>query len=146
MPDYTPPFINRTLSLTASAAVTGGQVVEVSGKGTIKPCATAGSVKAIGVALHDSPVNGRVTVTAFGPVHETPVATAATVTAGDQIQTGSAPAGSVQTAPPSSTPATEPAVYAAASTVADISTARSIIGVALTTATAPAKVRWVQCL
>src|SRR5258707_9513458 len=98
MPDYTPPYLGRVVTLAASAAITGGQVVEVSGSGTVQPCATAGSVKAVGVALADTPVNGRASIAAFGPVHETAVATAATVTAGDQVQTGAAPSGSIQTA------------------------------------------------
>jgi len=143
--DYTPPYVTgRQVTLTASAAVTGGQVLEVSGSGTVQPCATAGSVKAVGVAADDTPASGRVTVYGFGPVHETPVVTAGTVTAGDQVQSAVTPAGSVQTCPPSSTPATEPAAYAAASTVADITAARSVLGIALTTATAPARVRWMQ--
>ena len=136
MPDYTPPYLGRVVTLAASAAITGGQVVEVSGSGTVQPCATAVSQKVIGVAANDTPANGRVSVYGFGPVHESVVSTAGgTVTAGDQVQSGAAPAGSVQTVPAVTTP-----------TPADVNNARSVMGVALTTATTPNKVRWMEGL
>src|SRR5258708_27171136 len=99
MPDYTPPYtIGRVLTLTASAAITGGQVVEVSGSGTVQPCATLQSQKGVGVAANDTPVNGRVTVYGLGPGHENVVSTAGrTITAGDQIPSGPAPARAVPT-------------------------------------------------
>src|SRR5258708_31114976 len=134
MPAYTPPYIiGRVLTLTASAAITGGQVAEVSGSGTVQRCATAASQKVVGVAADDTAINGRVTVYGFGPVHESVVSTAGgTVTAGDQVGSGAAPSGSVQTIAPASSPPVGQ----------DANNARAIMGVALTTAATPTKARW----
>jgi len=135
MPDYSPPYIiGRVVTLTASAQITGGQVLEVSGSGTVQPCATTASQKVIGVAADDVPSTGRVTIYGFGPVHETPVGTAQTVTAGDQIGSFNTPPGSVATIAPASAPPVGQ----------DANNARAVLGVALTTATAPNKVRWME--
>lgn len=63
MTDYTPLFPSPVggVTFTASAAVTGGQLVEVTGDRTVGPAA-AGSLKAIGHAGHDAPAGGRLTV------------------------------------------------------------------------------------
>ena len=91
MADYTPIW---TLNLsaftsTASAAIIGGQQVEVSGTGTVGPAA-ADSVKVVGVAAHDAATGGRVTVHPLaGVIHEF-VSGAGGVTAGQAVKVGAA--------------------------------------------------------
>lgn len=66
MADYLPIRIpGQALVATASAAITGGQVVEVSGNDTVAP-AGAASVKWLGVAAFDAKSGDRVTVHAGG--------------------------------------------------------------------------------
>lgn len=136
MPDYTPVFApGRSVTLTASAAVTGGQPLEVSGSGTVAPVTLGAtpSMKIIGVAEDDTPANGRVTVWCRGFVHESvPVGT---VTAGDQLTSPvTGDTGQVKTLP----------AVSGAPGLADVNAARAIFGIALTTATNPTKVRWVE--
>lgn len=123
MADYLPVFQGvLPFTATASATVVGGQVLEVTTTGAVGPAA-AGSVKAVGVAGHDAAAGAKVTVHPIvGNVHET-VSTAGSA-AGDCLVT--AAAGAVATS----------AAGAAA-------TAGTDIGVALTTATAGNKVRWI---
>ena len=112
-----PPF-----TATASAAVTGGQVVETTTTGAVGP-AGAASVKAVGVAGHDAGIGSKVTIHPIvGNIHET-VSTAGSAV-GDCLT--AAAAGAVATA--------------AAGTA---SAAGTDIGLALTTATAGNKVRWI---
>lgn len=136
MSDYTPVYVpGKVVTLTASAAVKGGDVLVVSGSGTVATVATATNGQPIvGVAADDTPINGRVTVYARGIVHES--VAQATVTAGDLLitpQTGATAGSMVQTAPAITTP-----------TAADVTNSRMIFGVALTTAANPAKVRWME--
>lgn len=122
MADYTPVFVPGTaVTLQASAAITGGQVVSVTGVSTVGP-APAASAKAIGVAAHDAASGAKVTVHIGKLVHESTAQGA--VTAGDLLQVGTV-AGSVATA--GATPA-----------------AGVIIGTALTSAADTAAVRWVS--
>lgn len=89
MSDYTPLHKpGQTISSTTSAAVTGGQLLEVTGNNTVGPAA-AGSLKVVGQAAHDAPAGSSVTVHAPGrPVC---VATAAaTVTAGQRLKAAAA--------------------------------------------------------
>jgi hypothetical protein len=112
-----PPFSG----VTASATVTGGQILESTGVNTVGP-AGANSVKVVGVAAHDAAVGAGVTVHPIpGNIHET-VSTAGSA-AGDRLT--AAAAGAVAT--------TAAATAAAAGTD---------IGVAINTATAGNKVRW----
>lgn len=128
MADYTPVYTPGTaVALTASAAVTGGQIVAVSGDGTVAPAA-AGSAKVVGVAGHDAATNARLTVWCGGMIHEG-VASGA-ITAGDQLVT----AANGQVASKAA---------ASGATAGDINDARSIAGVALTTAANAATVRFV---
>lgn len=148
MTDYTPVYVpGRVITLTASAAVTGGDILVVSGSGTVAKLAFAASPQTIvGVAASDTPINGRVTVYARGIVHES-VANG-TVTAGDRLVTpitGDTVGAQVKTAPPDANSATqEPTAYDAAHTAAAVNLASSVFGIALTTATNPAKVRWME--
>lgn len=91
MADYTPLQTANLLPITstASASITGGQLVEVSGSGSVGPAA-ADSVKAVGVAAHDAANGGRVTVHPLaGVVHEF-VAGTGGVTAGQAVKAGTA--------------------------------------------------------
>jgi hypothetical protein len=136
VPDYTPPYPRgRELTATCSGAVLGGDLLVVSGSGTVAtwvPNATP-TTKAIGVAGTDTPANGRVMVWGFGPVHES--VADGTVTAGDQLVAASTAGRQVKTAPAVTTP-----------TAGDVTTTRSILGVALITASDNTKVRWMQTL
>jgi len=105
MPDYSPPYIiGRALTLTTSVACVGGDVLEVSGSGTVRPVVPSASPsqKVVGIAASDTPVSGRVTVYGFGPVHES--VADGTVTAGDQVCTATNAGRQVRTLAPSSTP------------------------------------------
>lgn len=126
MADYTPPYIAGILpfTLTTSAIVTGGQVLEVTATGTVGP-ATAATTKPVGVAAHDAASGARVSIWPLANViHEITVVAAATITAADGVITGTA--GTVNTV-----------------VVATGAAAGTLIGTALTTAVAPAKVRFV---
>ncbi|MFB4306979.1 capsid cement protein [Actinomadura sp. GTD37] len=128
MADYTPVYTPGTaMTCTASATVTGGQLVAVSGDGTVGPAA-ADSLKVVGVAAYDAAANGRVTVWPRGQVHE--VTATGAVTAGDILV--AATAGTVKTLAVVTTP-----------TAADVNGARAMLGIALTTAADAAAVRYV---
>lgn len=117
MGDYTPIFTpGKSVSATTSAAVTGGQLLAVSGTGTVGP-AGAASAAAVGVAAQDAISGARVTYYTGG-VQE--LVAAANVTAGQTLET--AAAGQV-------TPHTNGANDS------------NIVGIALTTAASGAKVR-----
>ncbi|HKN57153.1 MAG TPA: capsid cement protein [Amycolatopsis sp.] len=128
MADYTPVYQPGTaISLTASATVTGGQVVMVSGSGTVAPATTAGQLKRCGVAAFDAANGAGVTVFGFGTVHET-------------VNNGGVTAGDLLVAQDTGNVATLAA--AGGATAADINSSRAVIGIALTTATTGNKVRW----
>lgn len=128
MPSYTPVYSpGDAMSATASAAVTGGQLVEITGSGTVGP-AGANSTKVIGIAAHDAAINARVTVHVGKHVHEATASGA--IAAGDILV--SAAAGQVSTLAAVTTP-----------TAADVTNTRAIVGVALTTAATGAKVQYV---
>jgi hypothetical protein len=143
--DYTPVYVEgEIITLTTGAAVKGGDLLVVTGVNQVSPFIPAANPvpNFVGIASSDAPVSGRVSFYCRGPVHES--IADGTVTAGDQICTAATALTQVRTATPASTPATEPAAYTPASTVADLLMARSVIGVALTTATAGNKVRWMM--
>lgn len=136
MADYTPPYVpGKILTLTASGAVLGGDLLVVSGSGTVAKLAFASATQQIvGVAASDTPANGRVTVYARGIVHES--VAQGTVTAGDLLTTpitGGTAGAQVKSAVAVTTP-----------TAADVTDSRNIFGLALTTASNPAKVRWME--
>lgn len=118
MTDYVPLFKpGQAVTRQASAAITGGQVVVVTGDGTVGPSAGA-SAAFFGVAATDAAVGDQVTVHKGGV--QRPVASGA-VTAGDEVVT--AAAGRVSTL-----------AAAAGATAGDINAARQVVGVALSTA------------
>lgn len=159
MTDYTPVYVpGRVITLTASAAVSGGDLLVVSGSGTVAKLAFAASPQQIvGVAESDTPVNGRVTVFARGIVHES--VAQGTVTAGQLITTPvtgdtagaqvkafavSALANQDVTVSPTQT-TINTAINAVVAALNGASGAGScIFGIALTTASNPAKVRWME--
>ncbi|GAA3251643.1 capsid cement protein [Nonomuraea helvata] len=124
MADYLPVYLNgvEPFTMTASAPVTGGQVLAASGVGTVAP--TAGpSGAAIGIAQNDAPTGGLVTVWPLsGVVHES--TSPAGVAAGAALT--SSTSGGIDSG-----------------TLASIAAAGTHIGTALTTAGAGAKARWI---
>ena len=83
MADYNPLYRpGKDLPLSASAAVTGGQLVEITGDRSVGP-AGAASTKVIGVALFDANAGDVVTVENNGV--QLPVASGA-IAAGDTVQ------------------------------------------------------------
>lgn len=135
MSDYIPVYTPaNTFTSTASATVTGGQVLEVSGSGTV--AATSGtSAKVIGVAAHDAAANALVTVHGRGKVHAS-VASGG-ISAGAQVV--SAADGKVASLAASGT---------SGNAAADINTAannaRSVLGIALTTVQSGETVLWME--
>jgi len=132
MADYTPVYVaGECITLTAGAAVKGGDVLEVTGSSTVSPITPGAtpSVKVVGLAQSDAPSGARVSVWSFGPVHE--AVADGTVTAGDQVVTATNANRQVRTLGAVTTP-----------TAADVVGTRAILGVALTTAADGLKVRF----
>lgn len=122
MADYLPLFKpGEAIHYAASAAITGGQLVEVTGTGTVGPAA-AGSIKVVGVAAFDAASGERVTIFCGGVQRVN--AAAGGVTAGDVLQAGAA--GTVAPV----------AASGAAYVQAEANNYRAVIGIALTTAAA----------
>lgn len=125
MADYTPFYDGGCdpWTATTSAAVVGGQVLAVSGSGTVAPAVTGTGAVAVGVAANDAASGAKVSVWPLeGCIHEL-VATAA-LTQGTGVIVD-AVAGQVATA-----------------TIATAAAAGTLIGTALTTAAgSPLKLR-----
>lgn len=115
---YEPKYLySDAASATFSAAVTGGQVLAVSGNGTVGP-AGADSNAVVGVAAHDVAINGRGTYFPRGKIH---VSTASGgITAAARVNSG------------------------AAGTVASAAAGVGNVGIALTTALDTAAVEWME--
>ncbi len=117
---YEPKFLyGDTITGTASATITAGQVLVVSGSGTVGP-AGADAANVVGVAAHDASTTAP-TLNYFprGKVH---VSTASGgITAGARVNSG------------------------AAGTVASAAAGTGNIGIALTTALDTAAVEWMEC-
>jgi hypothetical protein len=114
----------QALTPSASATITAGQLVAVSGVSTVA-AAGANALNWLGVAAFDA-VNGDVVTVYCDGVQE--LVTTGTVTAGDLVV--AAASGTVSTLAAVSTP-----------TAADVTNTRAIVGVALTTATTGLKVQ-----
>lgn len=86
MADYTPvyPLGGGAWSSQASAITVGGQLVMVSGVGTVAP-ATATALPVVGVAAHDAAVGAPLTVHPLKEVHETNAGTGG-ITAGNPLK------------------------------------------------------------
>lgn len=80
MPDYAPKYApGEAIPLTASATIVGGQLLVVSGSGTVAP-SSAASAAFVGVAAFDAASGDRVTIRKGGVQRLTAVGA---VTAGD---------------------------------------------------------------
>ena len=124
MGDYTLVNSDKMWTSTASAAITGGQLLQVSGAGTVAPT-TANTQRAIAVAGSDAPNGGRVNVWPIpGNIHESTNNNAGTITAGAAITAGGS--AGVDTG-----------------ALATVAAAGTLIGIALTTAATATKVRWI---
>jgi hypothetical protein len=122
--DYTPVFTGgvQPFTSTAASAITGGTLVETGTTGTVQVSGTA-STKVVGVAAHDAATGARVTVWPLpGIVHE--IVHTAGGTVGDTITSLS----------------TGLLATTAAATAAGAGT---MLGVALTTGAAAAKIRFI---
>jgi hypothetical protein len=120
MSDYSPLYLpGKAVTVTASAAITGGKAIKVSGDGTV---ATAGAGDlSIGVSGQDAAASGdKIVGFLRGTVHR--LLASGTVTAGDLVVSGAA--GTVATLAAVTTP-----------TPADVTNTRAVFGIALTTAT-----------
>ncbi len=150
MPDYTPVAVpGSTYTWQASGALTGGDLVGLTGPLTVARVSTAASLAYIGVAATDASIGSKVTVHMGRAVHDS-IAEGA-ITAGDQLVSSSVanrqvkalPAAALNvdvTATPSE--ATIEAFNPAINTA--INNARAILGTAVTTVTDNQTVRWVQ--
>lgn len=90
MAEYTPVMASNMVpwTLQASAAITGGRLVEVTGNGTVGP-AGAASVKVVGVAAYDAASGGKVAVWPLAGVTHKVLGTGA-IAAGDNLAAGAA--------------------------------------------------------
>jgi hypothetical protein len=88
MADYTPVFTNGTApwTLQASATVTAGRLVEVTGAGTVGP-AGAASTKVLGVAAFDAASGAKVDVWPLAGLTHKVLGTGA-IAAGDNLAAG----------------------------------------------------------
>lgn len=116
---YEPKFLyGDEVTGTASATITGGQTLIVTGTGTLGP-ATAGSPACVGVAAADAVSGDRFAFFPRGKIH---VSTASGgITAAARVDTG------------------------AGGTVASGAAGVNNIGIALTTAIDTALVEWMEC-
>jgi hypothetical protein len=121
--DYSPVYVSgvNPLTKTASAAITGGQVVETTTTGAVGP-AGAASIKVVGIAANDTASGGRVTVWPLANIEHEVLCTG-TITVGDGVVAGAA--GVIVTA-----------------AVATAAAAGTLMGIATTTGTA-VKVRFI---
>jgi hypothetical protein len=126
MGDYAPVYTGgaKPFTLTTSGAVTGGQVLVHSGADTVAASGGTASAIVVGVAAHDAPSGGKVTIWPLeGVIHELLASEAIAAGAGVESDT----AGTVATV------ATSIATGAAAGT---------LIGIAMAAAAgSPLKVR-----
>ena len=83
----------QSVSFTATTAITGGQVVEVTGDRTVGVPAAAASTKVIGTAGHDAAIGDMLVVHLAGPIDT--MTSAAAITAGADVE--NAAAGKIQT-------------------------------------------------
>jgi hypothetical protein len=93
MAEYLPLVLpGKSFTSQASATITGGQALFVSGSGTVAPATTAANV-IIGIAGFDAASGDKVTVYGRGTIHR--LTASGTVTAADAVE--AAAAGAVAT-------------------------------------------------
>lgn len=118
MAAYEPKFLySDQVTATASATITGGQLLVVSGNGTVGPAGASGAA-VVGVAAMDAVNSDRLSYFPRGKVHVTTASGA--ITAAARVDAG------------------------AAGTVSTAANALTNIGVALTTAADTAFVEWME--
>lgn len=122
MADYSPVYVSgiTPMTKTASAAITGGLLVETTTTGAVGPAGVG--AKVVGVAAHDAASGARVSVWPLANVEHEVLCTG-TITVGDGVISGAA--GVITTA-----------------TIATAAAAGTLIGIATTTGTA-VKVRFI---
>lgn len=123
MADYTPIHSGGAIpfTLTASATVTGGQLVSISGNFQVAPSGAA-SATCVGVAAHDAATGAKLTIWPLRNVtHE--ITSTGTIAAGDGIASGAAG-------------------VAATAVVATAAAAGTLLGIAEAAATGGAVVRF----
>jgi hypothetical protein len=137
--DYAAIFLpGQRITMQASGAIAGGDLVVVSGSGTVAKASALASTAFVGVAGHDATSGQKVTVICSGTVHES--IADGTVTAGDQLTTTATANRQVK-----SLPAADVTGTPTQGTInTGINNARALIGVALTTAADNALVRWMS--
>ena len=119
MADYSPVETGGSspFPMTAAAAITGGQLLDASTAGTVVPA--AGTLHPIGVAAHDAPNGGRVTVWPISGVHhELVIENSAAVAVGGPITASASAAGRIKSG-----------------TLATLAAAGMLLGVATTSGT-----------
>lgn len=122
--DYTPVYVpGRALSLSASAAVHAGDVVEVTGSGTVARVSASASLKVVGVASADARTGERVMVWGRGPVHE--LIADGDITAGDLVVASVTTGAGIRTMTGDDDP-------------------RALLGVAITSAASGTLARWME--
>lgn len=96
MGDYTPVNNVDTITLTAGAVITGGQLLTISANNTVVPSTTGDH--SIGVALHDAPSGARVSVALISgaSVHEITIQGVVAIAANAPIVAGTT--GTINTA------------------------------------------------
>lgn len=128
MADYLPVYVGgfKPFTRSVSAAVAGGQLVEVTTAGAVGPAA-AGSAKVVGVAAFDGS-GGRVSVWPLVNIeHE--VNSTGTIAVGDGIAAGAIGGGA--------------AGLAVTAVVATAAAAGTLLGIATSAATGGSKVRFI---
>jgi hypothetical protein len=141
--DYNPVYLpGDAITLTASGLIGAGDLLVVSGSGTVAAASADASRAVIGVAGGAALAAERVLVYGRGPVHES--VADGTVTAGDQVRSTGTAGRTVAPLPPAATllPGTYSAADAQAAVDAAVNAARAAIGIAITTAADGVKVRW----
>jgi hypothetical protein len=150
MADYTPVAMPGTAyTFQASGAITGGDLVGMTGALTVNKVSSLASLAYVGVAGHDAGIGQKVTVYMDKAVHDS--IADGTVTAGDQLTSTNTANRQVKTLAASAvnvdvtgtpTEASIEAFNAAINTA--VNNARAVIGVAVTTVADNQTVRWVQ--
>lgn len=145
MADYTPVFLpGQQITLQASGTIAGGDILVVSGSGTVAKATGLADVKYIGVAGHDAVSGQKVTVFCRGIVNES--IADGTVTAGDQVTTTNTANRQVKSLATANVDVTGTPSQSTINTAINtsVNNARAVIGTALTTAADNATVRWMS--
>ena len=145
MSDYTPIALpGQTFTFQASASITGGDLLVVSGNGTVARAAALASTAFVGVANHDAGSGAKVAVTLGHPIHES--VSDGVITAGNQLTTTATASRQVRALAATGVDVTAAPSEATIETAINtsVNSARAVIGVALTDAIDNATVRWIQ--